>query len=120
MPSFRFPLQHRLNKSVEFDAVFKDARYRISLPTLLILAKHNGQGFNRLGMIVSKKNLPRAVDRNRVKRQVREAFRTLLGESAGLDVIILARPGVRAESRLGDVLADVFARVSRQVEDARS
>ena len=41
-------------------------------------------------MAVSKKNLPRAVDRNRVKRLIRESFRQQ-NKNIGVDVVVLTR-----------------------------
>ena len=90
-----FPLSHRLLNSEEFDAVFDQKDYSVSNKSLLVLASKNSLGFNRLGLIVGKKSLPRAVDRNKVKRQLREAFRRL--EPMGMDIVVLVRPGIRAK-----------------------
>ena len=43
----------------------------------------------RLGLAIAKKQLPRAVDRNRIKRVVRESFRLL--QIQGHDFVVLAR-----------------------------
>lgn len=48
----------------------------------------------RLGLVIAKKNVPRAVDRNRVKRVLREHFRQNQGLLPALDIVILARSGV--------------------------
>lgn len=47
----------------------------------------------RLGLVVAKKHLKRAVDRNRFKRLVRESFRAHQQQLEGLDVVVLARSG---------------------------
>ena len=95
-----FPLSHRLLNSEEFDAVFDQKDYSVSNKSLLVLASKNSLGFNRLGVIVGKKSLPRAVDRNKVKRQLREAFRRL--EPMGMDIVVLVRPGIRAKVPVKD------------------
>ena len=95
-----FPLSHRLLNSEEFDAVFDQKDYSVSNKSLLVLASKNSLGFNRLGLIVGKKSLPRAVDRNKVKRQLREAFRRL--EPMGMDIVVLVRPGIRAKVPVKD------------------
>ena len=45
----------------------------------------------RLGIISSKKFLPRAIDRNRVKRTVREAFRQHNIRACKLDVVVMMK-----------------------------
>lgn len=54
----------------------------------------------RLGLAISKKNVRLAVDRNRIKRLIRESFRTRNAGLDGLDIVVLARSGVhRADNR---------------------
>ena len=93
MPENSFPSSHRLLNSDEFNVVFDQRDYSVSNKAMLFLASKNTLGFNRLGMIVGKKSLPRAVDRNRLKRHIRECFRHM--NQIGLDVIALVRPGIR-------------------------
>jgi ribonuclease P protein component len=45
-----------------------------------------------LGVVVAKKNIRRAVGRNRIKRLVREQFRNHPFEKA-IDLVVLARSG---------------------------
>lgn len=47
-----------------------------------------------IGIVVAKKTLKRAVDRNRVRRRVREALRTLPGGVPPCRAILLPNPGV--------------------------
>ncbi|MDV6373164.1 ribonuclease P protein component [Deinococcus arenicola] len=47
-----------------------------------------------IGIVVSKKTLKRAVDRNRVRRRVREALRTLPDGLPPCRAILLPNPGV--------------------------
>ena len=58
-----------------------------------LLRRENRMGYPRLGMVVAKRNARRAVDRNTVKRMIRESFRAC---KAGLEVcdyvVILKRP----------------------------
>ena len=60
---------------------------------MLLLAATNSLPHPRLGLIISKKNVRRAVDRNRIKRLVRESFR-LSNNLPCADVIFLARGGI--------------------------
>ena len=56
-----------------------------------ILAKPNGRSRPRLGVIVSKKNVPSAVARNRLKRIVRESFRTHKHIIRAFDVVVICK-----------------------------
>ncbi|ANO52868.1 ribonuclease P protein component [Woeseia oceani] len=44
-------------------------------------------------MAIAKKNCPKAVARNRLKRIIRESFRMHQASLAGVDIIVLNRPG---------------------------
>jgi ribonuclease P protein component len=56
-----------------------------------------------LGLIVARKIERLAVNRNRIKRKLREAFRAQQGELAGLDLVVrLRRPLRQADCRLMD------------------
>ena len=100
MQDYSFPVSHKLCCSEEFDAVFQGRDHVVSHPSFLFLAKGNERGFNRLGMVIGKKSVQRAVDRNRIKRKLRESFRRLPAKADGVDIVILARPGVRKEEQL--------------------
>lgn len=51
----------------------------------------NGLDHNRYGFVTSKR-LGKAVDRNRVRRRLREGVRTLPLPNGGWDIVIWARP----------------------------
>ena len=56
-----------------------------------LFVRPNGLTVARLGIIASKRIAPRAVDRNRAKRLVREAFRRLRHGLGGRDVVVQLR-----------------------------
>ena len=68
---------------------------------MVVMARTNQLGHPRLGMIVAKRLLGRAVDRNRFKRCVRESFRLLLPELPACDFVVrlLAKPVPGDEAR---------------------
>ena len=76
-----------------------------------MLARHTDGKRARLGVIVAKKNIPLAVQRNRFKRITREVFRRSPIE--GLDVIVLAKQNKRKlqSSALAKELKDLFFRL---------
>ncbi len=90
----RFPQRVRLLKAAEFSRVFKNP-LRSSDRLLTILAKPNEIGHARLGLAISKKHAKRAVDRNRIKRLVRESFRLKLAQLPAIDLVVMAKPATR-------------------------
>lgn len=90
----RFPRLRRLRSKVEFDRVFEQ-NARSSDAYFSVLARPNTTGHARLGLAVSKKAAPDAVDRNRIKRHVREHFRTSPALPA-LDFVVSARSAAAA------------------------
>ena len=115
-PNQKFPLSHRLAHSYEFDAVFDKNEARISSSSLLFLAKQNNQGFNRLGMIVSKKSIPGSVQRNKVKRRIRETFRKIgPGQEFGWDIVVMTRPKINTETDLTGLLQNSFTSLTEKL-----
>ena len=102
----KFSRQSRLLKPAQFKLVFQQP-IRSSDEYFRILARENGMQQHRLGLAVSKKACAKAVGRNRIKRVVRENFRTrVLGSSTqcSLDVVVL--PTVRAANQSNKTLDD--------------
>ncbi len=87
----RFQKRARLLKPAEFSRVFKKA-YRSSDRLLTILAAPNDLTYPRLGLAISKKHARRAVDRNRIKRIVRESFRLHQKILPNADFVVMAKP----------------------------
>jgi ribonuclease P protein component len=81
----------RLLKAAEFSRVFKKA-IRSSDRMLTVLIAANDLGYPRLGLAISKKHAKRAVDRNRIKRIIRESFRLNQGSLPAADFVIMAKP----------------------------
>ncbi len=92
--SLAFRKHQRLLNARDFKSVFDDAPFRASHQHLLLLSRSNQTDSARLGLVIAKKNIRHAVDRNRVKRLIRESFRQHQHQLAGLDVIVLARRGL--------------------------
>ena len=88
----KFSRQNRLLEPDNFRRVF-DAGIRSSDRQFLVFARANGLAYARLGLAISKKKTKRAVDRNRLKRLVRESFRQHGQILAGLDLVVLNQRG---------------------------
>ncbi|MCB1984374.1 MAG: ribonuclease P protein component [Burkholderiales bacterium] len=73
--TFSLPRSHRLQNAEAFTSVFH-YQHQLRGDFVQIYARPNGQPFSRLGLVVSRKVERSAVRRNRVKRLLRETFRT--------------------------------------------
>ena len=97
MCGLAFRKAHRLLNARDFRRVFDQTDVRASHRHLLLLAGRNALEHDRLGLIVAKKHVRRSVQRNRIKRVVREFFRQREPGEPGrapVDVIFLARDGI--------------------------
>ncbi|MBW0148096.1 ribonuclease P protein component [Marinobacter arenosus] len=93
MKALSFPKSHRLLRPADYGKVFDDVQLKVPHRNFLILATPNDLGHARIGLIFSKKNLKLAVQRNRIKRQVRETFRHQT-DYPNLDIVVLGRQGL--------------------------
>ena len=89
-----FGKARRLLNAKDYSRVFDGAEARASHKHLLLLARTNNQPGHRLGLVIAKKNVRLAVQRNRIKRIAREVFRNLPESDPHLDVVLLARHGL--------------------------
>ncbi|GAA4092847.1 ribonuclease P protein component [Zhongshania borealis] len=92
--NFQFEKTLRLLNASEYQAVFDESRLKVSSAEILFLARKNDLDRPRLGLVIAKKNVRLSVQRNRVKRNVRETFRLCQHKLQGIDVIVLARRGL--------------------------
>ena len=89
------PGRARLSRSADFDRVFRHGRSHASRELVLYVFPRESDSPPRLGLSVSRK-VGGAVQRNRVKRLLREAF-ALESASlpAGSDAVVVARHEAR-------------------------
>jgi ribonuclease P protein component len=114
----------RLSRSADFERVFRQGRSHACREFVLYLFPRDGHGPPRLGLSVSRK-VGGAVQRNLVKRLLREAF-ALEGSQlpAGADAVVLARREawalVEREGLEGvrRTLADLIARATGRDREA--
>lgn len=88
---FCFHRKLRLTKPAEFKRVFSKP-LKSSDRYLTVLYRPNEGLKPRLGLAIPKRNIRRAKDRNRIKRLIREGFRTQQWEIGNFDIVVLARP----------------------------
>jgi len=98
----------RLHNAEEFSSVLR-FRCSTSGEFFQVFAKPNNLAYPRLGLIVAGKVEHLAVNRNRVKRLLRELFRTKQQQLAGLDLVVrLRRHFPREDSSLVRVEAEML------------
>ncbi|PKM29827.1 MAG: ribonuclease P protein component [Gammaproteobacteria bacterium HGW-Gammaproteobacteria-11] len=106
----------RLLTPSQFKTVFDGATRKASGPLVLLLARPNSTDQPRLGLVIAKKSVRHAVDRNKIKRIARESFRLNKQLLTDLDIVVLARKG------LGDLdsaaLHELFAGMWRRLAKA--
>jgi ribonuclease P protein component len=84
---FGFNSRYKLKKTDEFSSVF-NFRRRISGNVLALHFMPNTLGYARLGVVVGKKIAKRAVDRNYMKRVLRELFRMERESLVATDLLV--------------------------------
>ena len=104
---YRFRRRNRLLNKAGFARVFaraeasSDRYFTVLARPAAALPESGWPGPARLGLAVSKKNCRLAVQRNRLKRIVRDSFRHHLILLKGIDIVVLARPpAAKAENQL--------------------
>jgi ribonuclease P protein component len=87
--------RHRLSRSRDFDAVYRQGRSTSTRFLVLYwFDREDEPGEPRLGLAVPKA-AGNAVTRNRIKRQLRDAWRARLARiPAGRDYVLIAKPGL--------------------------
>ncbi|MGH8672033.1 MAG: ribonuclease P protein component [Burkholderiales bacterium] len=90
--SSTLPRAARLRSTAQFTGVFA---HRLQSTRFLVLVRGNSSArLSRLGIVVSRRSAPRAVDRSRLKRLVREEFRGLRQALGSIDLVVRLRTGV--------------------------
>ena len=117
----RFGAERRLRRRKDFAKAFSDG-IRLNARGVTIVVRPNGVNHPRLGIAVARRVMSRAVDRHRLKRQIRECFRHNIERLRGLDIVVIANSGVvKMQSKtLGTILARQWDRAAQLAHrDAR-
>lgn len=100
-----FTAQQRLRRKSDFDSVHAQGT-RIADGYFAVIARANDLVRPRLGLAVSVKTAGGAVERNRIRRVIRESFRLHQRELPALDIIVNARNSARGAAS-GDLRASL-------------
>jgi len=97
-----FSRRHRFAQRGSFGPVLRSSR-KIRGRLAVVHAVSGAGGVSRLGIALTRRLVPSSLERNRVKRMLRETFRRHEVKDAGLDCVVTLRsrfdPATAAELR---------------------
>ena len=94
MSLYSFSPSVRIRCAADYKCVFDGALFKVHQPPFLFLAKVTEQPHSRLGIVVAKKKVRRAHERNRIKRLARESFRLHQQNIELLDIVVMPKIGI--------------------------
>ena len=94
MSLYSFSPEVRIRCAADYKGVFDGALFKVHQPHFLFLAKITEQPKSRLGIVVAKKKVRRAHERNRIKRLARESFRLNQQNIDLLDIVVMPKMGI--------------------------
>ena len=93
----------RIRQQAEFKQVFRAKR--LTNKWFVVYVRKNESGFARLGVVVSKKTMSKAVSRNFSKRLIREIFRREFPIENAVDIVVRAKLKISSENLIEGRLA---------------
>jgi len=112
------PAQRRLRRKADFDAVYARGRRfgdGFFAVTAVVSDQANSPGRPRLGLAVAVRTAGGSVERNRIRRIIRESFRLHQHEIPAVDLVVSARG--RARNASGTVLHASLAALWKKVTE---
>ncbi len=99
-PEYCFKKYHRLLTPADYQRVFDQVDFKQGGKYFSLLSRTNVYPHHRLGMIIGKRNVKLAVERNRIKRIIRENFRhQILANIDGFpkhcDMVFIAKANIQ-------------------------
>lgn len=96
MALYSFGKDVRLRCAKDYQGVFNHTFFKVHQPYFLLLASLSPSEIqsSRVGLVVAKKKVRRAHERNRVKRISRESFRLNQHKLLGLDIVVMPKVGI--------------------------
>jgi ribonuclease P protein component len=116
-----FPAHRRLRRKSEFDAAYARGR-RFGNGFFAVTATSNDKSGARLGLAVAVRIAGSAVERNRLRRIIRESFRLHQHAMPAVDLVVSAKPSARgaAGRELRASLAELWRKVIERCAASQS
>ena len=108
------PARLRLRRKKDFDAAYARGR-RLGDGFFGVTATLTTQGAPRLGLAVAVRVAGGAVERNRIRRVIKESFRLHQNEIPAVDLVVSARP--KARDAAGTLLHESLAQLWKKVAE---
>ena len=101
--------ENRLKKKKDFEKIFKQGR-GFKRGHLYLKITKNGLEHSRFGFIVGKNFSKKAVERNKIKRKLRELIKENLNKiKTGTDCVLVVMPGAESNyDKLKETVAKLF------------
>ncbi len=103
----------RIRQPAEFKQAFAKGFRITRTPLAAVCRPNNDANHPRLGLAIARKAAPRAVDRNRIKRLIRESFRHNQQRLPPVDLVFYGMPGLHGmnNEQLRATLAEIWLKV---------
>lgn len=108
-----FEKKHRLLVPADFQAVFNQPIKKVHSEHLLAFVATGAGSTARLGLAITKKKLKRAVDRNRIKRLIRESFRHNYADINLVDIVVIVKISYDKEFDIGKEVGELFRKIKQ-------
>jgi len=103
------PRKNRLIEAKDFEVISRTGSF-FSFGEVFLKVKRNNSEETRVGFSIGIKFSPKAVERNRVKRQLREIFRKNIKEiEKGVDIMVSLKKSNKKEFSINDLERDTLA-----------
>ncbi len=121
MTLYSFSTAVRIRCAADYKSVFDGALFKVHQPHFLFLARPTELHSSRLGIVVAKKKVRRAHERNRIKRLARESFRLHQQQLELLDIVVMPKIGIEniSNAELHQQLQIAWQKLQRQVKKHR-
>lgn len=107
-----FSKRLRIIKSENFKQIFKTGK-KIHSENFVLYLKGNNLDFPRIGISIGKKTAAKSTERNRIKRLVRETFRTNKSLFDKNDIVIVVKNNI-SDKKTKDVLLELKVLLSKK------